>query len=331
GGGFPPPNAPPAGDDALAEVRIVEQAECGPDEAAVREVNSGVYVFDAAYLREALPGLAPHPPKGEFYLTDLVRGPATVVGGFDASLFAGVNDRAALADARAVLRRRINRAWALQGVDFADLDGAIVEAEVVLHPDAHVGLGAIVAGKSDVAGMVGPHCVVNDTTIAAGAILHANSIAVGATIRAGAQAGPFARLRPGAVLEEDAHVGNYVEVKNATVRRGAKANHLTYLGDAEVGEGANVGAGTITCNYDGFAKHRTVIGARAFIGSNTALVAPVSVGDGAIVGAGSVITVDVPADAVATTRVPQKNSANLAEKLRVRYRARKEALAGAKS
>ncbi len=307
------------------EVRIVEQGECSPEEAAIREVNSGVYVFDAAYLRRELPELAPHPPKGEYYLTDLVRGPATVVGGFDASLFAGVNDRAALADARSVLRRRINRAWALQGVDFADLDGAIVEAGVTLHPDAHVGLGAILAGTSDVAGLVGPHCVVDDTTIEAGAILHASSIAVGAMLRAGAQAGPFARLRPGAVLEEDVHVGNYVEVKNTTVRRGAKANHLTYLGDAEVGAGANVGAGTITCNYDGFAKHRTVIGAGAFIGSNTALVAPVTVGAGAIVGAGSTVTEDVPADAIAVARAPQKNSPNMAEKLRVRYRARREA------
>jgi bifunctional UDP-N-acetylglucosamine pyrophosphorylase/glucosamine-1-phosphate N-acetyltransferase len=307
-----------------AGVRIVEQAECTADQAAVREVNSGVYVFDAAYLRGALAALEPHPPKGEYYLTDLVRGEATVVGGFDPGLFAGVNDRAALADARSVLRRRINRAWALSGVDFADLDGAIVEAGVTLHPDAHVGIGAIIGGSSDIAGHVGPHCVVNDTTIAAGAILHAHSIAVGARMDAGAQAGPFARLRPGAVLEADAHVGNYVEVKNAVVGRGAKANHLTYLGDAEVGPGANVGAGTITCNYDGFAKHRTVIGARAFIGSNTALVAPVRVGEGAIIGAGSTVTVDVPDDAIAVARSPQKNSPNMAEKLRVRYRMRKE-------
>ncbi|MDP2313286.1 MAG: NTP transferase domain-containing protein [Pseudomonadota bacterium] len=339
GGAEPPRNAPhtpgsststaPGGTDGRAHVprhvRIVEQAECTPDEALIAEVNSGVYVFDAAYLRAALPALAPHPPKGEFYLTDLVTGPATVVSGFDATLFAGVNDRAALADARLILRRRVNRAWALQGVDFADLESAQIEVDVTLHPDASIGLGALVAGKSDVAGMVGPHSIVNDSTIAAGAILHAHSIAVGAVLHPGAQAGPFARLRPGAVLLEGAHVGNYVEVKNTTVREGAKANHLTYLGDADVGEGANIGAGTITCNYDGFAKHRTVIGAGAFIGSNTALVAPVTVGAGAIVGAGSTITADVPADAVALTRVPQKTTPNLADKLRARNRARREA------
>jgi bifunctional UDP-N-acetylglucosamine pyrophosphorylase/glucosamine-1-phosphate N-acetyltransferase len=304
---------------------IVEHTDCTPEEAEIREVNSGVYVFDAAYLREKLPSLEAHAPKGEFYLTDLVNEGATVVSGFDGALFDGVNDRAALADARAVLRRRVNRAWALQGVDFADLDSAQVEVGVILHPDASVGLGAILAGTSNVAGMVGPHSIVNDSTIMAGAILHASSIATGAVMFPGAQAGPFARLRPGAVLEENAHVGNFVEVKNAVVRKGAKANHLTYLGDADVGEGANIGAGTITCNYDGFSKNRTVIGARAFIGSNTALVAPVSVGAGAIVGAGSTITADVPADAVALSRTPQKNSPNLAEKLRTRYRVRKEA------
>lgn len=307
---------------------IVEQAECTPDEAQIREVNSGVYVFDAAWLREALPTLEPHAPKGEFYLTDLVHEGATVVSGFDASLFAGVNDRAALADARAVLRRRVNRAWALEGVDFADLDSAQIDVGVTLHPNASIGLGALVAGASDVAGVVGPHAIVNDSTIMAGATLHASSIAVGATMYPGSEAGPFARLRPGAVLEENAHIGNFVEVKNTVVRKGAKASHLAYLGDADVGQGANVGAGTITCNYDGFAKHRTIIGARAFIGSNTALVAPVTVGAGAIVGAGSIITADVPDDAVALSRTPQKNVPNLAEKLRARYRARKAADAG---
>lgn len=319
-------------------VSIVEQADCTPEQATIREVNSGMYVFDAAYLRAELPRLVPHPPKGERYLTDLIRGDATVVPGFDASLFMGVNDRAALADARTVLRRRINRAWALTGVDFQDLDSATVEADVELQPDASVGIGAILTGRSVISGHVGPHCVVANATIAGrvgpgcvvsestiedGAILHANSVCQGAVLRTGAEAGPFARLRPGAIVSSGARIGNFVEVKNTLVGIGAKANHLAYLGDAEVGPGANVGAGTITCNYDGFAKHRTVIGKGAFIGSNTALVAPVSVGDGAIVGAGSTITADVPADAIATTRTPQRNSEGMAHRLRERYRARK--------
>jgi bifunctional UDP-N-acetylglucosamine pyrophosphorylase/glucosamine-1-phosphate N-acetyltransferase len=310
---------------AGGEVRIVEQADCTPEQARITEVNSGVYVFDAAYLHEALATLRPHPPKNEYYLTDLVRGPATVVGGFAPELFGGVNDRAALADARAVLRRRVNRAWALHGVDFADLDSAVIDVTCTLEPDASVGLGVVLEGRTHVAGHVGAHCVLRDTTVAAGARVHPGSICEGASIGAGAIVGPMARLRPGAVIEEGAHIGNYVEVKNARVRRGAKANHLTYLGDADVGEGANIGAGTITCNYDGFAKHRTTIGAGAFVGSNTALVAPIHIGEGAIVGAGSTLIADVPADAVAVERATVKVNLGTAERLRVRQRARAEA------
>jgi bifunctional UDP-N-acetylglucosamine pyrophosphorylase/glucosamine-1-phosphate N-acetyltransferase len=327
-------------------VRIVEQAECTPAQAAIREVNSGAYVFQAAYLRARLPTLAPHPPKGEFYLTDLVGEGAAVCEGFAASDFMGVNDRAALAEARGILRRRVNRAWALAGVDFEDLDGAQVDAEVALAPDASVGLGAVLTGGTRVSGRVGPgcvvrdsviegdvgpHCVVNETTVHAGAILHAQSVSTGAVLHAGAQAGPFARLRPGAVLGAESHVGNFVEVKNTTLHPGAKANHLTYLGDAEVGAKANVGAGTITCNYDGFGKHRTVIGARAFIGSNTALVAPVTIGEGALVGAGSTVTEDVPAEAVAIARGKQVTREGLAPRLRQRAKERADAVKAARA
>lgn len=327
-------------------VRIVEQSECTSEQAALREVNSGAYVFKAAYLRERLPLLAPHPPKGEFYLTDLVGEGASVCGGFAPADFMGVNDRASLAEARAILRRRLNRSWAFAGVDFADLDGASVDADCTLLPDASVGLGAVVTGGSTIGGNlgpgavirassvfgdVGPHCVVNESAIEAGAILHAQSVCTGAVIRSGAQAGPFARLRPGAVLERDSHVGNFVEVKNATLHPGAKANHLSYLGDAEVGERANVGAGTITCNYDGFGKHRTVIGAGAFIGSNSSLVAPVTIGAGALVGAGSTITEDVPADSVGIARGKQVTREGLAPRLRERAKARAEAAKAAKA
>ena len=322
-------------------VRIVEQSECTPAQAAIDEVNSGAYVFDARYLRAQLSTLVPHPPKGEYYLTDLVGEGAAVCEGFAASDFMGVNDRAALAEARAILRRRVNRAWALAGVDFEDLDGTQVDAEVVLAPDASVGLGAVLTGATRVSGRVGPgcvvrdsvidgdigpHCVVNETTVHAGAILHAQSVSTGAVLHPGAQAGPFARLRPGAVLEDGSHVGNFVEVKNTTLRAGAKANHLTYLGDAEVGAKANVGAGTITCNYDGFGKHRTVIGPRAFIGSNTALVAPVTIGEGALVGAGSTVTEDVPAEAVAIGRGKQVTRDGLAPRLRQRAKERADAV-----
>lgn len=321
-------------------VHIVEQGECTPEQAAIREVNSGAYVFDARFLRARLPDLQPHPPKGELYLTDLVGAGAQVCGGFHSADFMGVNDRAALAEARMILRRRVNGAWALSGVDFMDLDGAQVDVGVTLLPDASIGLGAVLTGTSTVGGNigpgsvvrdstvhgdVGPHCVVNESTIEAGAMLHAQSVATGALVQAGAQAGPFARLRPGAVLEEGSHVGNFVEVKNTTLHAGAKANHLTYLGDAEVGAKANVGAGTITCNYDGFGKHRTVIGAGAFIGSNTALVAPVTVGENALVGAGSTVTEDVPAESVAIARGKQVTREGLAPRLRARAKERADA------
>lgn len=306
-------------------VGIVEQAHCSPEQDAIREVNSGMYAFEAAWLHAQLPALQAHAPKGEFYVTDLVgrlHGVETgVADGFSASAFAGVNDRAQLADARAVLRRRINRAWAEQGVDFADLDHATIDVCAKLHPGATVGFNAVIEGRCDIAGAIGPNTVIRHTTVAAGASIHAASVCDGATVGAGAQVGPMARLRPGAVIEEGAHVGNFVEVKNAVIRRGAKANHLAYIGDADIGEGANIGAGTITCNYDGFRKHKTVVGARSFIGSNTALVAPINVGAGAIVGAGSTLTQDVPADAIAIARGQQRNREGSATRFRTRLAA----------
>ena len=303
-----------------AGIRIVEQAECGPTEAAIREVNSGAYVFEAAFLREALAGLRPHPPKNEYYITDLVTTGARALPGFSAQEFMGINDRAALAEARLLLRRRVNRSWALKGVDFPDLDSVEVEVGVELEPDARLGFGSLLQGKSRIAGTVGPHCVVRDTVIEKAATLLAGTVAEGAVLRGGAQAGPMAHLRPGTVLEAKVKVGNFVEVKNTRLHPGAKASHLSYLGDSEVGEDANIGAGTITCNYDGFRKHRTEIGAGAFIGSNSALVAPVRIGAGAIVGAGSVVTEEVPDGSIAVARPPLRISKGSAERLRKRLK-----------
>lgn len=302
--------------------RIVEEAECGPAERAIREVNSGLYCFDAAWLHAGLPRLRPHPPKDELYLTDLVTDAAHVLDGFEATELLGVNDRAALAEARGVLRRRVNRAWAKAGVDFEDLDHASIDVQAVLDPDATVGWGARVEGKSHVGGWLGANVVVRDSRVAPGAKVHAGSILEGARVSAGAVVGPMARLRPGAVIEDEAHIGNFVEVKAAIVRRGAKANHLAYVGDADIGEGANLGAGTITCNYDGVRKHHTHVGARAFVGSNVALVAPVRVGEDALVGAGSTVTADVPADAIYLERSEARVRPGAASRLRARLRAR---------
>jgi bifunctional UDP-N-acetylglucosamine pyrophosphorylase/glucosamine-1-phosphate N-acetyltransferase len=303
-------------------VGIVEDAACSPAQAAIRVVNSGLYVFEAALLRDRLPTLRPHPPKDELWLTDLVDAHATVVSDFVESEFLGVNDRAQLAEARGVLRRRVNRALGATGVDFADLDTVSVDVSVTVEPGASLGLGTVLTGSSRVAGEVGPHCVLHDTHVHAGAVVHAGSVCEGAVVHPGAVVGPLARLRQGADLRAGARVGNFVEVKATVIHEGAKANHLAYLGDAEVGAHANVGAGTITCNYDGVQKHRTRIGAGAFIGSNSALVAPLTVGEGAIVGAGSTLTQDVPADAIAVERAPVKHTLESAERLRQHYRKR---------
>jgi bifunctional UDP-N-acetylglucosamine pyrophosphorylase/glucosamine-1-phosphate N-acetyltransferase len=314
--------ADPAGYGRLVPGRgVVEQAECTPELAAIELVNAGMYVFDVPGLAERLAALAPHPPKGELYLTDLVTPDATLSTSFSEAEFLGVNDRAALGEARAVLRRRVNRAWALQGVDVPGLDSVSIDVGCELAPGAILGWGAVLEGRCRVAGEVGPNAVLRDTVVEAGARVLAGSVCEGAVVERGAVVGPLARLREGAHIEAGARIGNFVEVKNTRVRRGAKANHLAYLGDAEVGEEANVGAGTITCNYDGVRKNRTFIGSKAFIGSNTALVAPVRVGEGAIVGAGSTITRDVPADAIAVARGTQQTHEGRAERLRQRYRA----------
>lgn len=304
-------------------VGIVEESACTPAQRQIRTANSGLYVFEAAYLRRELPRLVAHPPKDELWLTDLIDRRATVVEGFSEAEFLGVNDRAALAVARERMHDRIAREWAATGVDFASLRVAI-DAQVVLNPTATIGHNVVMRGRCNVAGHIGDNCVVVDSQIAENATLLASTHAEGATVEAGAKVGPMARLRPGAIIEENAHVGNFVEVKNSRIGKGAKANHLAYIGDAEVGELANVGAGAITCNYDGVRKHRTYIGNGAFIGSNAALVAPVRIGDGAIIGAGSTVSEDVPADAIAIARAPLKIVPNRAARLLAQYRLQKE-------
>lgn len=301
-------------------IGIVEDAACTAEQRLIRLVNSGLYVFDAEVLRDRLASLQPHPPKGELWLTDLVDAQSRIVGDFAEDEFLGVNDKGQLAEARDVLRRRTNRAHAARGVEFSGLNDANVDVSVECLPGASIGFGAVIAGTSVIAGEIGPGCVLHDTRVDAGARVLAGSVCEGAHVHAGAVVGPMARLRPGAEILSGAHIGNFVEVKNAVVREGAKANHLAYLGDADVGAGANIGAGTIFCNYDGVRKHRTVIGEGAFVGSNSALVAPIEVGKGAIIGAGSTITEDVPADAIAVERAPTKITPSSADRLRRYYR-----------
>jgi bifunctional UDP-N-acetylglucosamine pyrophosphorylase/glucosamine-1-phosphate N-acetyltransferase len=290
--------------------RIVEAADAGPDEQAIDLVNGGIMVIEAARLGEFLDALDSDNAKGEYYLTDIVaiarrKGLACRAVELPAEELLGVNTRAELADAEALMQRRLRHAALDSGVTMMAPETVFLSADtqlgrdVVIEPNVTFGIGV---------------------RVGEGARIRSFSHLEGATVGAGAIVGPFARLRPGAVLETDVHVGNFVEVKAARLAAGAKANHLSYIGDAEVGAKTNIGAGTITCNYDGVNKHRTIIGQDAFIGSNTALVAPVAVGDGAIVAAGSVIVRDVPPDSLAVARGQQVDKPGRAKEIRARLR-----------
>ncbi len=308
---------------AGAVVRIKEDRDLGSaEEQAIREVNAGIYVSRTATMMRALSGLNCDNSQGEYYLTDIVEATAreasveALVGRPDALV--GVNDRAQLRHAELTLYHRIADDHARRGVT---IHGApLIDDGVAIEPDAEIHHGVCLRGATRIgpAAVIDVGCVLTDVEVAAGAYLKPYSVAAQSRVGEGAQIGPFSHLRPESDIEADAHIGNFVETKKTRVRRGAKANHLAYLGDADVGEKANIGAGTIVCNYDGYRKHPTVIGARAFIGSDTQLVAPVTIGDGAYVGTGTTVTKDVPADALAIGRAPQQNKDGYGERLRRR-------------
>ena len=288
--------------------RIVEQADAGAAEQAVTLCNGGAVAADAARLFAWVEQLRPNNAQGEYYLTDIVglaraEGARVAVVEADAEEVLGVNSRLDLSRVEAIAQRRLRHAAMAGGATLIDPDTVYFSADTKLGRDVTVGPNVV----------FGPRVAVGDRVA-----IHAFCHLEHARIADDAVIGPFARLRPGADIGVGAHIGNFVEIKNAVIEAGAKANHLSYVGDARVGEGANVGAGTITCNYDGAFKWHTDIGARAFIGSNTALVAPVSIGDDAMIGAGSVITADVPAGALSFTRPPVTEIAEGAARFRER-------------
>ena len=296
----------------IIEAKDYDSTIYGPEP---NEINAGIYCLELDRIEPLLPLLQNKNKSGEFYITDLislaVRADMDVVGvqcGDDSSLL-GVNNPQELIRTENILREDIVRNWLEAGVFIHSSESVRIGPDVVIAPGARIQGPCEILGASRIAAHaeVEPFCHLNHVDLGEGAKVRSFSHLENATLKAGAMAGPYARLRPGAVLEEGSRVGNFVEVKNATLARGAKAGHLTYLGDAHIGEGANIGAGTITCNYDGHKKHRTTIAARAFIGSNTALVAPVSIGEGSVVGAGSTITKDVPENTLALTRPEQIN------------------------
>jgi bifunctional UDP-N-acetylglucosamine pyrophosphorylase/glucosamine-1-phosphate N-acetyltransferase len=300
------------GDGSLEQ--IVEARDATEPQRAIPLCNAGIMAIDGARLVDLLDAIGNDNAKNEYYLTDIVaiaraRGwNCSVVETDDPDEVMGVNSRAGLAEAEAAMQKRLRAHWMAEGVTLTDPETVWFSTDTVLGRDVTVGQNVV----------FGPGVTIGDN-VDIRPFCHVE----GATVEDDAIIGPYARLRPGADIGREVHIGNFVEVKEARLDEGAKANHLSYIGDSFVGAGANIGAGTITCNYDGFLKSRTEIGAGAFIGSNTALVAPVRVGNGAITGAGSTITTDVEENALAVTRAPQKDLAGWALKYRVRKQAEK--------
>jgi bifunctional UDP-N-acetylglucosamine pyrophosphorylase/glucosamine-1-phosphate N-acetyltransferase len=307
-------------------IGVVEQKDATPEEKAQGEVNAGIYCGPADFFREATADLSPRNAQHEYYLTDIVARAAESIGvtavEADFRDVAGVNDRRQLAEAEAVMRARINAAL-MAHVTFRDPASTDVEPGVEIGVDVELGRGVALRGRTKIGhdARIGDGVILTDTEVGARALVRPYCVATEAVIGAGATVGPFAHLRPGSVLGPDAHVGNFVETKKTTIGRGSKANHLTYLGDTTVGEGVNIGAGTITCNYNGYEKFKTVIDDGAFIGSDTQLVAPVRVGKGAVVGAGTTVTRDVPPGALVITRAPAIEKAGYAQKVAKKYAA----------
>ncbi len=311
---------PEAGDaDGIGAVQaIVEEKDATPLQRQIPEVYTGILAAPTALLKKWLARLTNQNAQGEYYLTDVVAHAVAdgvevcTASAKDETEVLGVNSPLQLADLERRLQRRRADALMEAGVRLADPARFDLRGTLACGMDVEIDVGCVFEGAVTIGdgARIGPHCVIRDTQIAAGAVIHPFTHIEGAAVGAGSLIGPFARLRPGARLGEEVHVGNFVEVKNSTLANGAKANHLAYLGDATVGERVNYGAGSITANYDGANKHRTTIGADVHVGSNCVLVAPVTIGAGATIGGGSTITKTVEAGSLAIGRARQVAFAN---------------------
>ena len=311
--------------------KIVEDSDATPAQKEIEDTNAGFYAIRLGHLRKDLETLRADNKKGELYLTDLVahayaRGGATAI---DAPFteVAGINDRVDLATVEVEARRRINEAWMRSGVTMVDPSSAYIDADVgPIGKDVWLAGNVALRGKTSLGDgvRVDIGCVLTDVQVAENVSIKPHSVLTEATVGAKSQVGPFSHCRPGTRLDEDVHLGNFVETKKSHLMAGAKANHLAYLGDASIGTKANIGAGTITCNYDGVGKYKTTIEAGAFIGSDSQLVAPVTVGRDAYVGSGTTVTKDVPRGALALTRVKQVNVEGWADRFREAQAKRKQ-------
>lgn len=274
--------------------QIIEEKDASDQQKDIGEINPGIYLFEAEFLRKNLSKLKPNNQKGEYYLTDLIALSEKPISSLEVpeEEILGVNDLVQMAKAERILRRRINEHWMREGVLMLDYKTTYIDTQVILEKDVVLEQGVILRGSCQ---------------IASGVRIGAYSLLEDAQVGSGCQVGPFARLRPETVLEENCKIGNFVEVKKSHFKKGSKANHLAYIGDTEVGESCNIGAGTITCNYDGVNKHKTQIDNRVFVGSNSTLIAPVHLEEGSYIAAGSVITQDVPRNNLAIARGRQEN------------------------
>ena len=306
---------------------IVEHKDANELQRTIRRVNGGAYLLPWGPLKQALAGLSNANAQGEYYLTDAVvavglKTPVTVEA-VDPRELGGMNSRLDQADLQALAQARINAAWMREGVTFLDPATTLVGPRVTLAPDVTLEPGVRLEGAVSLGEgcTIGQGSILKDCSLEAAVLVRPYSVIEGARVGTESVVGPFSRLREGTVLERGAHVGNFVETKKAHFHPGVKANHLAYLGDCEIGEGTNIGAGVITCNYDGVRKHRTVIGRRVFVGSDTQLVAPVTIGDDALIGAGSTITKDVPAAALALSRTSQTTREDGANHVRSKQKA----------
>jgi bifunctional UDP-N-acetylglucosamine pyrophosphorylase/glucosamine-1-phosphate N-acetyltransferase len=296
-------------------LRIVEEKDATQEERAISEINSGIYCVEAEFLFAAVAALNSDNAQGEFYLTDIVKQGADqgkICRSFalaDKEEIMGVNDRVQLAAAGKVLRRRINERLMLAGVTIIDPDNAYIEegvkigADTVIYPNVHIS-GSTIIGSGCV---IEPSVVIRGCTIGNGVTIKAGSVMADSILHDSVAVGPMAHLRPGNELGDHVKIGNFVEAKKVVMGKGSKASHLTYLGDASIGSHVNIGCGTITCNYDGVSKHRTVIEDDVFVGSDVQFVAPVTIGRNSLIAAGTTVTRDVPPDSLAIARAPQVN------------------------
>lgn len=314
-----------------AVLRIVEQKDCSAEEAAVREINTGTYCFDNRKLFEALAKLKNNNAQGEYYLTDVIgifREAGELIQGYctsDHSEAIGINDRVALAEAERYMRERINHGHLLEGVTIIDPASTYIEASVRIAPDSTIYPGTMLRGATVIGEdcVIGPNADIMNGTIGNGVTIK-HSVVVDSNVGDECSVGPYANLRPGSKLGRGCKIGDFVELKNASLDEGSKVSHLSYVGDARVGKDVNIGCGVVTANYDGYNKAVTEIDDNAFIGSNVNLIAPVKIGEGAYVVAGSTVTHDVPAGDLAIARERQVNKPGYANKIRDRAKARKE-------